>query len=230
MQRAVNHLRIQMTDRTGRDLVRRHAQRADPIGVNCRHQVTFDHAEPSVILDPIDGLFQHRSLTCAGGGHQVDHVYAMLFEMSMVVAGHLFIGFEDIGANHYLVHIASASSRSIYSTCISWPSTIVSVSPHRGQSRLKSFIGQSTGPQAPHSTRSRTVSTSSSASAASVPFLSAANENSSPSFPPPLNSPIFILFLSIFDPPCFRASLSAMSITLRTIEASCMTFHFADSF
>src|SRR5215475_15761877 len=108
MKRAVNHLRIQMADRTGRDLVRRHTQRADPIGVNCGHQVTFDHAEPLVILDPTDGLFQHRSLTRAGSGHQVDHVYAMLFEMSTVVAGHLFIGFEDVGAHNYLVHITSA--------------------------------------------------------------------------------------------------------------------------
>src|SRR5262245_3027901 len=218
MQRAVNHLRIQMADRTGRDLVRRHTQRADPIGVNCGHQVTFDHAEHVVILDPIDGLFQHRSLTRAGGGHQVDHVYAMFFEMSTVVAGHLFIGFEDVGANHYLVHIASASSRSMYSTRISWPSTIVSVSPHRGQSRLKSFIGQSTGPHAPHSTRSRTVSTSSSASAASVSFLNAANENNRASFTTPWNSPTFSLILPILHPPCFGDSLCALSISLRPLE------------
>jgi hypothetical protein len=44
------------------------------------------------------------------------------------------------------------------------------------------------------------------------------------------NSPIFNLILRMFDPPCFRASLSAVSITLRTIEASCMACHFADSF
>src|SRR5262249_31728152 len=163
MQRAVNHLRIQMADRAGCDLVRRRTQRADPIGVNCGHQITFDHAEPLVILDPIDGLFQHRSLTRAGGGHQVNHVNAMLFETLTVVAGHLYIGFEDVGANHYLAHIASASSRSMYSTRISWPSTIISDLPHRAQSRLKSFIGQSIDPQAPHSTRSRTVSTTSSA-------------------------------------------------------------------
>src|SRR5262249_10197662 len=67
----------------------------------------------------------YRDVAHAGGRHQVDHVNAML----------------DPGFNHYLARIASASSRSMYSTCVSWPATIVSRSPHRGQSRLTICFG-----------------------------------------------------------------------------------------
>jgi len=151
LDRALDHVALEMTGASGVDLHRRDAVRADLLGIDAACDIALDHRDVVAVPQRGDGCEDCGGLACSRRSHQVEHEHAVRVEPCSIVRCEPLVAVEnrladvDLQGHSPAVSTDSATASSSMPSSISMLSMVSSLPvsssrtklPHSGQTASK---------------------------------------------------------------------------------------------